>query len=64
MKKNKKIITVIIIALILIGGIIFLTANIMKDKKETSKNIEIIKYNYQELTNNVSEYNEIRKKDI
>ena len=59
-KKSKKMIIIITILIILIGGISLLIANIMKEKKESTKNIEIIEYNYNELSTNVSEYNQIR----
>lgn len=61
MKKSKKLIIIISILVLLIGGISLLIVNIMKDKKEITKNIEVIKYNYNELSQNVLEYNGIRR---
>lgn len=59
-KKNKKIIiiTSIVISILLIAIILIL--NIVNDKKNLQKNMQIIKYNYNELSIAVTEYNQIR----
>lgn len=61
-KNNKKII--IIISLILVSALIVVLTlfvlNVVKDKKESNKNMQLIKDNYNELSTHVSEYNQIR----
>lgn len=59
-KKSIKIVIIFGILILIIGLISILIANIMKEKKESTKNMEIIEYNYTELIANVSEYNQIR----
>lgn len=61
-KNNKKIKLIIIIGIILVIIIILslFIMNIINDKKETDKNMEIINTNYNELSANVKEYNQIR----
>ena len=61
MKNHKKIIIIVTILIILISSISLIISSIIKDKKETTKNIELIKYNSEQLNENVLEYNEIRK---
>lgn len=60
--KNKiSVITIIMFVVtiaIIITGII--VANIVDEKRTIQKNIELIKYNYNQLTNDISEYNQIR----
>ena len=59
-KKNKKtiIITSGVVLVLLITIILIL--NIVNDKKNSQKNMQIIKYNYNELSVAVTEYNQIR----
>ena len=58
--KNKKIILTIGIILIISIFIVLLVVSINNDKEKTNKNMEIIKENYNNLSNNVNEYNQIR----
>lgn len=58
MKKNsKKIILIISVVLVVIVGLV---VGILNDKKKTRENMEIIKENYDFLSANVNEYNQIR----
>jgi len=60
-KKKKLIITGVGVAvIILIGGISIFVSNIIDGKKEMKKNATYIKENYQDLSKNVDEYNQIR----
>ena len=61
-KNNKKIKLIIIIGIILVTILILslFIINIINDKKETNKNMDIINNNYNELSTNVKEYNQIR----
>lgn len=61
MKKNsKKIILISSLVLIIIIIVVILVMGIINDKKESSKNMELINDNYELLGTNVNEYNQIR----
>lgn len=61
-QKNKYIKPTIIIGIILmiLITIILLITNISKERKTLNNNMEVIKYNYEELSKSVTEYNQIR----
>lgn len=66
MKKNKKIgITLIIISfIILLVVIVSYILNINESKKEMEENKQLIKFNYQELSDEIKNYNQIRSEYI
>ena len=59
-KKNTKMTIIIGITLLILIIILILIINITSERKESRKNMEIIEYNYNELSTNVEEYNAIR----
>lgn len=61
-KKNNKIFIIIGIALLVLAVVLIPVISISNERKESRKNMEIIEYNYNELSTNVEEYNEIRTK--
>ena len=61
MKKKMNIITLVLVIITIIIIIIGLyIGNIVHERKTVQKNIELIKYNYNEFTNNILEFNQIR----
>ena len=56
-KSSKKIMLIISVVLILV---VVLVIGIVNDKKKSSKNMELIKDYYEELSTNVNKYNQIR----
>lgn len=58
-KKPSKVIIIIIVAILLITIIIF-TLNLINDQKITKKNMQSIKESYQQLSENIVDYNQIR----
>ncbi len=61
MKKVRNII-IVLITLVLGSGIIFLVYNILNANKLKKENIDEIKNTYNDLTQNINEYNDIRTK--
>jgi len=59
-KSSKKIILISGIVLVVLVSIIVIVIGVVKDKKESSKNMDLIKDNYELLSTNVNEYNQIR----
>lgn len=59
-KKNRRIILIVGIITIVLLVVVILVMNIMNDKKNSQENMQLIKDNYNELSVNVSEYNQIR----
>ena len=59
-KSSKKIIMICGIVLVLLVIVLLLVIGIVNDKKNSKKNMELIKENYDLLSNNVNEYNQIR----
>ena len=59
-KKNKKMIIISSVVALIILMIIVLILNVVNDKKKSNKNMQLIKYNYDELSVAVTEYNQIR----
>ena len=59
-KSSKKIILIISIILVVIIIMTILIMGIINDKKKTNENMELIKNNYELLSTNVNEYNQIR----
>ena len=57
---SKKIILICGIVLVVLVIIVLLVIGIINDKKESNKNMELIKDNYDLLSINVNEYNQIR----
>lgn len=60
LKKETKIIIVGLGVFLVVLFIIILVSNISKERKELENNMNIIKENYNELSTNVTIYNEIR----
>lgn len=61
MKDKKKMLIIIIsILLVILGGLLIIIYNINKSNKIKNENMEIISSSYQDLSINVSDYNEIR----
>lgn len=58
-KKTSKVIIIIIVA-ILLATIIIFTLNLINDQKITKKNMQSIKESYQQLSENIVNYNQIR----
>lgn len=59
-KSSKKIILISGVVLVVLVSIIVIVIGIINDKRESSRNMELIKDNYELLSTNVSEYNQIR----
>lgn len=63
MKKTVKIVIGIVV-LIIIGVIVLFIVNFKKDQKKNEKSMEIIENNYNDLTLEVKNYNQIRREYI
>ena len=57
---KKRIIIIVSILLVILGGLLIIIYNINKSNKIKNENMEIISSSYQDLSINVSDYNEIR----
>jgi len=59
-KKNSKKVILIGVGVMILVIIIILVIGIVNDKRESNENMGLIKDNYELLSNNVTEYNQIR----